>query len=141
MNAKRALFVAEYLKDLNATQAAIRAGYSEMTARATGSRLLTFADVRESVNRGQEKLAKRNDITADWVLERIKLEATREDDNSTHSARVAALRMLANHVSVCIEKKQITGADDGPVRLSVIEEIIVNHADNNPTDETPSDPA
>jgi len=38
---KQARFVAEYLKDLNATQAAIRAGFSAKTAKSAGSRLLT----------------------------------------------------------------------------------------------------
>lgn len=52
MTAKRRLFVREYLKDFNATQAAIRAGYSEHTATKQGARLLTFVDVRDAVDRG-----------------------------------------------------------------------------------------
>ena len=42
---KQKKFVDEYLIDLNATQAAIRAGYSEKTARSIGQRLLTNVDI------------------------------------------------------------------------------------------------
>jgi len=49
MNAKQEIFVNEYLKDHNATQAAIRAGYSKKTARAIGSRLLTDVDISEAI--------------------------------------------------------------------------------------------
>jgi hypothetical protein len=56
LNAKRAAFVREYLKDLNATQAAKRCGYSAKTARAQGSRLLTDADVCAAVAKGQQHI-------------------------------------------------------------------------------------
>ncbi len=50
---KQELFVREYLVDLNATQAAIRAGYSADTARQQGSRLLTDVDVQDAVAAAQ----------------------------------------------------------------------------------------
>ena len=65
---KQARFVAEYLIDLNATQAAIRAGYSAATAKQQGSRLLTNADVQEAVTSGRAEMAKRTEISADRVL-------------------------------------------------------------------------
>ncbi len=46
---KQELFAREYLKDLNATQAAIRAGYSEKTARATGSENLSKPDIADRI--------------------------------------------------------------------------------------------
>lgn len=45
LNKRQERFAAEYIKDLNATQAAIRAGYSKKTAKQQGSRLLTNVDV------------------------------------------------------------------------------------------------
>jgi phage terminase small subunit len=54
LNAKRAAFVREYLKDLNATQAAIRAGYSAKTAYSIGGRLLKEVEVAAAVRKGQE---------------------------------------------------------------------------------------
>lgn len=47
---KNQIFISEYLIDLNATQAAIRCGYSEKTARSPGQRLLTNVDVRRAIS-------------------------------------------------------------------------------------------
>jgi phage terminase small subunit len=49
---KRLAFVNEYLRDFNATQAAIRAGYSPNTARSQGQRLLTNVDIAAAVKEG-----------------------------------------------------------------------------------------
>jgi phage terminase small subunit len=61
-------FVAEYLIDLNATQAAIRAGYSARTAEQQGHRLLRNAEVTAAVAAARDERAKRTEITADRVL-------------------------------------------------------------------------
>lgn len=68
LTARQARFVAEYLIDLNATQAAIRAGYSEKTALQQGPRLLGNVGIAEAIASAQEKRAKRTEITQDRVL-------------------------------------------------------------------------
>jgi phage terminase small subunit len=60
---RRERFVAEYLIDQNATQAAIRAGYSAKAARVTGHRLLTDAAIQAKVKTGQEKIAERLELS------------------------------------------------------------------------------
>lgn len=50
LNPKQESFVMEYLKDFNATQAAIRAGYSEQTARQQGSDLLSKPDIQTRID-------------------------------------------------------------------------------------------
>lgn len=65
---KQAVFAAEYLKDLNATQAAIRAGYSPKTAEQQGPRLLGNAGVRAAIEAAQDDRATRTGITQDRVL-------------------------------------------------------------------------
>lgn len=71
LTAKQAQFVAEYLIDLNATQAAIRAGYSAKTAYSQGQRLLTNVEVAASVAAAMAKRAERTEITADRVLQEL----------------------------------------------------------------------
>ena len=71
LNAKQERFCQEFLVDLNATQAAIRAGYSEKTAKSQGSRLLTKADVSARVGELKAERAKRTEITADRVLREL----------------------------------------------------------------------
>lgn len=65
---KQEAFVAEYLVDLNATQAAIRAGYSEKTAYSMGQRLLKNVEVAAAIAEAQAKRAERTEITQDRVL-------------------------------------------------------------------------
>jgi phage terminase small subunit len=68
---KQERFVAEYLIDLNATQAAIRAGYSAKTAQEQGSRLLSNVMVASAVQGAIDARAKRTEITADRVLKEL----------------------------------------------------------------------
>lgn len=71
MNARQEAFVREYLVDLNATQAAIRAGYSEKTARAIGAENLTKPDIKAALKKEMDKRAARTEITADRVLKEL----------------------------------------------------------------------
>ena len=65
---KQALFAEEYLKDLNATQAATRAGYSEKTASSQGERLLRNAEVKEAIHKAMGERSERTKMKADEVL-------------------------------------------------------------------------
>ncbi|CAB3782109.1 terminase small subunit [Paraburkholderia fynbosensis] len=65
---KQARFVEEYLVDLNATQAAIRAGYSKGTARAIASENLSKPDIQQAIAEAMKKREKRTQITQDRVL-------------------------------------------------------------------------
>jgi phage terminase small subunit len=69
---KQARFVAEYLKDLNATQAAARAGYSAKTANQQGSRLLANVGVAQAIAAGKAKQLESADISATRILEEMK---------------------------------------------------------------------
>jgi len=71
MTPKQARFADEYLIDLNATQAAIRAGYSEKTAEQQGNRLLGNAKVAVYIASQQAKRSERTEITQDYVLNSI----------------------------------------------------------------------
>lgn len=69
LTAKQQRFVAEYLVDLNATQAAIRAGYSQNTAKVIGCENLTKPDIQKAIQEEREKLSKRTEITQERVLQ------------------------------------------------------------------------
>ncbi|MBS1717650.1 MAG: terminase small subunit [Armatimonadetes bacterium] len=71
MTNKQSRFAQEYLIDLNATQAAIRAGFSAKTAEAAGSRLLRNVKVVEAIQAGQRERQVRTQITADRVLQEV----------------------------------------------------------------------
>lgn len=68
---KQERFVEEYLVDLNATQAAIRAGYSAKTANRIAQQLLTKLDIQQAVAKAQAKRSARTEITQDRVLKEL----------------------------------------------------------------------
>ena len=67
-NKKHRLFVAEYMKDFNATKAAIRAGYSAKTAYSQGQRLLKNAEIQAAVEAAIEARRKKIEITQENVI-------------------------------------------------------------------------
>lgn len=71
LSAKQARFVEEYPIDLNATQAAIRAGYSPRTAQSQGPRLLDHVVVAAALSDALKARSARTQITADQVLEEL----------------------------------------------------------------------
>ncbi len=73
LNPNQARFVAEYLKDLNATQACIRAGYSKTSARQHGTLLMANPAIVAAIEAAQEDRAGRTLITQDRVLSELAL--------------------------------------------------------------------
>lgn len=71
LTAKQALFVREYLIDLNGKQAAIRAGYAPASAEVQASRLLSSAKVAAAVGAAQAKRSMRTEITQDMVIREL----------------------------------------------------------------------
>lgn len=71
MTKKQKLFAEEYLIDLNATQAAIRAGYSPNTAKSIGCENLTKPDIRTYIEKAMAERSKRTGINQDRVLQEL----------------------------------------------------------------------
>ena len=93
MNAKQSMFVTEYLTDLNATQAAIRAGYSKRTAYSIGQRLLKNVEVQNAIEQAmserQSKLiASREQRQEFWT-------AIMRDESEDMKHRLRASELLA----------------------------------------------
>lgn len=71
LTSKQRCFVDEYLIDLNATQAAIRAGYSPKTAGQIGEQNLKKLEIADAIQEAQAKRSERVQIDADYVLSRL----------------------------------------------------------------------
>ena len=71
LTAKQKKFVEEYLIDLNATQAAIRAGYSPNTAQEQSSRLLSNVMVKNEIDKAMAQRSRRTGISQDRVLREL----------------------------------------------------------------------
>lgn len=70
---RQEMFVKEYLVDLNATQAAIRAGYSRNRAEVTAHQLMRNAKIIVAIEAAMAERAKRVEVDAEWVLRRLVL--------------------------------------------------------------------
>lgn len=73
LNAKQIRFCEEYVVDLNATAAALRAGYSKKTARSIGSENLTKLDVKTKIDELQEQMRNRSELNADMIIAELRL--------------------------------------------------------------------
>lgn len=71
MTQKQKRFIEEYLIDLNATQAAIRAGYSPDTAQQTGSENLSKPVIRAQIDRAMAERSKRTGVNAERVVQEL----------------------------------------------------------------------
>lgn len=142
---KQERFVAEYLIDLNATQAAIRAGYSEKTAEVQGPRLLGNVRVAEAIKAAQTARAERVNVTQDYVLAVIfeTVERCRqvapvinrkgeqvlcEDRDGTlvpafmfdAAGVLKGAEILGKHLGMFKERVEHTGKDGGPIETAEV---------------------
>lgn len=139
-NKRHEKFCQEYIKDMNATQAAIRTGYSEKTAKMQGSRLMTNDDIKARVAELREAYFNENIMTAQQVeyeLTRIALGLSNEkqvviegtgdgyseariiDKPPDEKSRLKALelmakrhRILSGDTTIDIKPVLIVGGDD-----------------------------
>ncbi len=103
---RQARFVKEYLVDLNGTQAAIRAGYSEHTANEQAARLLANVSVKAAVDAGAATQHAQLDLTAQKVLAEL-LGVGYAEVASTEvrvSDKLRALELLAKHLGLLTEQ-------------------------------------
>ena len=97
---KQQRFAEEYLVDMNATQAAIRAGYSERTAYRTGCDNLKKPHIRVLIERGMEARSEKTGIDAQWVLDELEKQYGKCDEEGDRRTAVAALEKIGKHVDV-----------------------------------------
>ncbi len=110
---KQQRFVEEYLIDLNATQAAIRAGYSEKTAQQMGSENLLKPVIAKAIAEAQEKLSNKAQVTVEMVVQGLLNEAKDLSEGSTQSARVSAWAHLGKHLGMFVEQKKVDVTTNG----------------------------
>ena len=95
---KRKAFISEYLKDKNATQAAIRAGYSQKTAYSLGQRLLKNAEIKIIIQQKQAEIAKKCEITVEKVLNDIEDCRVRSRFMNDHRSELKASELEGKHL-------------------------------------------
>ena len=84
LNTKRQRFVDEYLIDMNASQAAIRAGYSAR-ANMSGHQLLTNGDIKKEIDRKMAEKAEKLDLSREKILSMLMEEAQNPENQKAMS--------------------------------------------------------
>lgn len=118
LNRRQALFVAEYLKDLNASAAARRAGYSEKSAFRCGIENMQKPAIAAAIAAAMQERSDRVQITADKVLsdiEAIKADAMREASDKdgnlamvNHAAALKACELQGRHLQMFVDRVAMT---------------------------------
>ena len=114
LNERQQKFVSEYLVDLNATQAAIRAGYSKKTAYSLGQRLLKKVEIQAAIEEARADQQKRTEITQDMVLAELAKVAFA---NGADFARVIT--------------KECTDGNGNPTTLQTVELVDTDELDDD----------
>ena len=124
---KQKVFVAEYLVDLNATQAAIRAKYAEKTAYSAGQRLLKDVEVQAAIQREMNRRSERTQITQDNVLNELaKLGFSDIRKVFDDDGRLLPVHMLPDSIAPAISSVKVTSSrvpGSDPVEIEHTTEI------------------
>ena len=118
-NKKHEKFCNEYIKDMNATQAAIRAGYSEKTAGAQASKLLKIVNIKARVSELREAYFNENIMTA----QQVEYELTRIALGLSNEKQV----VIEGTGEGCSEARIIDKPPDEKSRLKALELMAKRH--------------
>lgn len=142
MTVKQKRFCQEYLIDLNATQAAIRVGYSPKTARAIGQKLLTKVDIKKYITEQLEQLKSENIANAQEVLEYLTSvmrgeqkeqvplmyydKQILEEKSASIKDRLKAAELLGKRYALFTEKLEL----QGETTVQIIDDIPLQEGEN-----------
>lgn len=119
---KELIFAEEWLKTTNATQSAIKAGYSERTAYSAGSRLLKKVDVKQYIDERLAEMQENSIADTNEVMQF--LSSTMRGDipdqfglDPALNDRLKAAELLGKRYKLFTDKQEISGADGEPIKV------------------------
>lgn len=104
MNQKQEVFVNEYMKAGNATQAAIKAGYSEKTAYSIGQRLLKNVEINKEIKQRQKQTTEQAEITTINIIKHVYQIAL---FSKNETIKLKAYDMLLKHTGGYVNEMQL----------------------------------
>ncbi len=116
---KQQRFIQEYLVDLNATQAAIRVGYSKKTAKEQGYENLTKPHIVGAILEAQRERSERVEVSQDYVLKMLMAEVERSAEETSPNARIKSLELLGKHLGMFLDRHQNESDDQQPIVVKI----------------------
>lgn len=114
LTAKQERFIQEYLIDLNATQAAIRAGYSKRTANRIATENLSKPGIKDAIFEAQKKLAEEAKLTQQKIIEQLQADHDGAKEAEQYGAAVKATELMGKHIGMFSDRLKIGGDPDAP---------------------------
>ena len=113
---KQLMFCKEYLIDLNATQACIRAGYSDKTANRIATENLSKPVIKKEIDRLKAIREKKVELTAEKVLKDIERVREKAEGSEQYNVSLKASELQGKHLAMFTEKHKV----DGEIKMPVV---------------------
>lgn len=117
MSEQQKRFAEEFLVDLNATQATIRAGYQTKSPNRIGYQLMENAAVRIAIDALRAERSKGSDVTKDFVLRGIQAAIVKAEESNNLTALLRGYELLAKHLGMFIDRTEISGPDGDAIKM------------------------
>lgn len=114
---KRQLWCQEFLKDLNASRATIRAGYKTAHPNKMGTQIKNNEGVKLALSYLQQERQEQMAIDANFVIQKILKSIDRAEAKENEQAVLRGAELLAKHLGMFIEKTEISGPDGDAIRM------------------------
>lgn len=118
---KQKAFVREYKANGgNGTQAAIKAGYSEDSARAISSENLTKPDIQEALKQEEKKLQEKYEYTIDDMVRELDDVKMKADSEQNRQAQIKAIELKGKAFGLFVEKVENNIINTSPIDIKII---------------------
>lgn len=117
LSEKQKRFCEEFLTDLNATQAVLRAGYNTKYPNRVAFQLMENAAVRIAIDGLRAERNKSSDVTKDFVLRGIQKAIRLAEESGNTNAQLRGYELLARHLGMFVERTEISGPDGEAIKM------------------------
>lgn len=114
---KQQRFCEEFLKDLNASRAVIRAGYKTANANRVGHELRQKPGIKFALDGLMAERADKVKVDANFVIQKVLKSLERAEQKENETAVLRAAELLAKHLGMFVEKHEVSGPEAGAIEL------------------------
>ncbi len=116
LSPKMERFVEEYLVDLNASEAVLRAGYKTRNKNRMGAELLRHPLVSQTIEEHLQARRERMELTADYVLTKL-VDIVEKQQEGNPQAALRGLELLGKHLGLYRDRQEISGPDGRAIEM------------------------
>lgn len=113
---KQIAFINEYMVDLNASTACVRAGYQTANGNVLGSQLLAKPAIKEEIAKRQAIKAQKSEVTAEYLIQKLIAIIQREEEQNPQAA-LRAIELAGKSIAMFKERQEISGPDGKAIEM------------------------